>query len=73
MCGVNNDATVCRVLGDLYGATNGASWSSFAQAGWIGAAAGTPTDYCTFFGAQCSNGILQALCVHRICMSGALC
>ena len=69
-CGANNDATVCRVLGDLYNATTGASW--LTKTGWSAAAAGIPTDYCTFFGATCNNGILQMLCVRRIRIAGAL-
>jgi len=60
-CGVNNDAIVCRALGDLYYATNGVYWTS--KTGWSTAAAGTATDYCTFFGATCSNGVLNQLCV----------
>jgi len=63
-CSAANDATVCRALSDLYNATNGASWKT--KTGWSAAAAGTPTDYCTFYGAGCNNGILQNLCVRRI-------
>ena len=69
-CGVNNDATVCRALGDFYNATNGASW--LIKTGWSAAAAGTPTDYCSFVGATCNNGVLQGLCVRHFCISGAL-
>ena len=68
-CGVNTDATVCRALGDLYNATGGASWT--IRTGWSAAAAGTPTDYCTFSGITCSNGILQQLCVRSIRNSAA--
>ena len=67
-CGVNNDATCCRALGDFYNATSGASWITTMRTGWSAAATGTPTDYCTFFGVLCSNGILQQLCVRRICI-----
>ena len=63
-CGVSNDATVCSVLRDFYYATNGASWTS--KTGWSAAALGTSTDYCTFYGAKCSEGVLQKLCVCRI-------
>jgi hypothetical protein len=62
-CGANNDATVCSALGDLYNATNGSYWTY--QTGWSEATAGTPTDYCTFYGVICSSGVLQKLCVHR--------
>ena len=65
-CDASNDATVCGALGDLYYATNGASWSF--RAGWINASVGTPTDYCstTFYGATCIGGVLKQLCVRRI-------
>ena len=71
-CGVNNNATVCSALGDLYSATNGASWAN--SNGWSIAAAGTAIDYCTFFGVTCSNGVLQLMCVRSIwcCSSVAL-
>ena len=42
-----NDPVVCAALGDLYYATNGAGWNN--NGGWNSAAAGVPTDYCTFF------------------------
>ena len=64
VCSVSNDATVCSVLADLYSATNGASWTN--KAGWSAAAAGTSTDYCTFYGATCSSSILASLCVRRV-------
>jgi hypothetical protein len=63
-CALNNDATVCSALGDLYNATSGASWTN--KTGWSAAASGTPTDYCTFFGATCGSGVLRQLCVRRI-------
>lgn len=40
-------ALVCSALGDLYYATNGAGWIN--NTGWSSAAAGTPTDYCSFY------------------------
>jgi len=70
-CSVNNDATVCRALGDFYNSTGGASWIPTMRTGWSAAAAGTPTDYCTFSMITCSNGILQALCVRSIRNSAA--
>jgi hypothetical protein len=65
-CGGSNDATVCSALGDLYYANYGASWNGIygAPGGWSTAAAGTPTDYCTFSGATCSGGVLNSLCVR---------
>jgi len=68
-CGADNDATVCSALGDFYNATNGASWIS--NNGWSAAAAGAPTDYCTFKGATCSDGILNQLCVRRSALRNA--
>jgi hypothetical protein len=68
-CAATNNATVCSALGDLYYATNGASWNY--KTGWSTARNGIPTDYCTFYGATCSSGILQQLCVCRIRFSGA--
>ena len=62
-CGGGNNATVCSALGDLYYATNGASW--LGNDGWRMAAAGTPTDYCTFSQVSCISGVLNQLCVRR--------
>ena len=44
----------CAALGDLYNSARGASWTN--KAGWVTAAAGTPTDYCTFYGITCTSG-----------------
>jgi hypothetical protein len=41
-----NSAVECQALGDLYYSTSGTLWGS--NAGWTDAAAGTPTDYCSF-------------------------
>jgi hypothetical protein len=60
-CGAGNDAAVCGALGDLYYATGGASWTS--RSGWSSAAAGSPTNYCSFSGATCTAGVLTQLCV----------
>ena len=56
-----NDATTCAALGDLYTATNGASWAS--NSGWSSAAAGTATDYCTFGGIFCRGDVVFSMCV----------
>ena len=50
----NTDTTTCAALGDLYTATNGSSWTN--KNGWISAAGGTATDYCTFQSLGC-NGL----------------
>jgi hypothetical protein len=50
----------CAALGDLYAATNGARWAT--QTGWLAAAAGTATDFCTFFGVTCTSGAVTSLC-----------
>ena len=47
--GFANDGAICSALGDLYVATGGAQWTNYDPAnGWVAAAAGTATDYCTF-------------------------
>ena len=48
----------CAALGDLYAATNGAGWET--KTGWLAAAAGTATDFCTFFGVECSTPTLES-------------
>jgi hypothetical protein len=45
---------ICAALGELYASTRGASWTT--RTGWSAAAAGTPTDYCSFYGITCSSG-----------------
>jgi len=60
-CGAGDDATVCGALGDLYYATGGASWTT--NSGWSSAAAGSPTNFCSFSGATCTGGVLTQLCV----------
>lgn len=53
---------VCNALGDLYGATNGASWTY--NGGWATARAGTPTSYCSFYGITCNDsGVITQMCV----------
>ena len=52
-CAPQNDAAQCAALGALYASTSGAGWSD--QAGWATAAAGSPTDYCTFSGVSCDT------------------
>ena len=42
----SNDPLVCNTLGDLYYSTNGSAWNG--NNGWLAAASGVPTDYCTF-------------------------
>ena len=60
--GTVSDPATCVALGELYGATHGASWT-FAD-GWRAAAAGQATDYCSFYQAGCDhNGVLTELCV----------
>jgi hypothetical protein len=44
-------AATCAALGGLYAATNGPSWST--KTGWSAAAAGTPTNFCSFHGVTC--------------------
>ena len=51
--------TTCSALGDLYAATNGGAWNN--NIGWITAAAGTATDYCTFYGVGCGSGVVTSL------------
>ena len=63
-CTSGNDPVVCSALGDLYYATNGPTgWTH--TGGWSSAAAGTPTDYCSFWqsnGSPCNGlGVLTRL------------
>ena len=51
--GANNDPVQCDALGDLYFGTNGTGWT--INAGWRSAAAGTPTDYCSFAQTACDG------------------
>ena len=60
-CAAGNDATQCAALRDLYYATNGRSWGD--KSGWSSAAAGVPTDYCTFAGISCAGNNVTWLCV----------
>jgi hypothetical protein len=61
-CAAADDATTCAALDDVFTATGGERWAS--SAGWRDAAAGTATDYCTFFGVTCSGrSLVTALCV----------
>jgi hypothetical protein len=62
-CAASNDATQCAALRDLYYTTSGPSWGS--KSGWSSAAAGTLTDYCTFFGVICVGNNIKYLCVPR--------
>ena len=66
-CGsVVNNPVYCSVLGEFYYATNGpTSWT--ATTGWSSAAAGTPTNYCTFN--SCGTGNV----LNGMCVSPALC
>jgi len=43
---VVNSADECNALGDLYYAANGSGWN--VNGGWVDAAAGMPTDLCSF-------------------------
>jgi hypothetical protein len=48
---------VCTALGDLHASAGGSRWKR--SDGWVTAAAGTPTDFCSgpsFYGAQCDGG-----------------
>jgi hypothetical protein len=49
----SQDAT-CNALGALYTATGGASWTR--NSGWTTAAAGTATNYCSFYNVTCGGG-----------------
>lgn len=60
-----NDPSACSALGDLYSATNGNGWTN--KGGWSAAAAGTPTDICSFWqsgGTPCAGGVLTQLCAR---------
>ena len=74
--GVSNNPVVCAALGDLYTATNGQNWTnSPSGGGWNAAAAGMPTDYCTFaaWSALCNgSGVVTSLCVISIPFSSRL-
>jgi hypothetical protein len=70
--GVVNSQATCAVLGEFYAATGGVSWSN--NHGWAAAAAGTPTNLCSFFGAGCIYGDLTLLCAaHFFRPLGDLC
>jgi hypothetical protein len=56
-CSSGNDATTCAALGDFYYSLSGPSW--IGKDGWAAAAAGTPTDYCTFYLVFCVDGHLR--------------
>ena len=62
-CNLINDAIVCAALGELYYATNGGGWVH--NSGWSAAATGYATDFCSFYGATCTDGVLQNLCVRE--------
>lgn len=51
-CAPGNNATQCAALGALYSATGGPGWVN--SSGWAAAAAGQPTDFCTFAGVACA-------------------
>ena len=57
-CAPDENSVACAALGDLYAATGGASWTN--KAGWVDAAAGTATSYCTFYGVACdANNVIK--------------
>ena len=51
----------CASLGDFYAATRGGQWRN--ATGWSAAAAGTPTEYCTFAFITCNASTVVRLCV----------
>ena len=53
-CGASDNLLFCDVLSDFYYATNGQGWTT--SSGWASAAAGTATDYCSFYGVFCRQG-----------------
>ena len=60
-CDSSNDATLCGALRDLYtGTARNSSW--YSATGWADAAAGIPTNYCSFYGVNCSGGVVNQLC-----------
>jgi hypothetical protein len=61
VCAGWNDPIQCNALGALYVSTMGSSWSQ--NDGWADAALGTATDYCTFDGVTCDDGVIATLCV----------
>ena len=63
-CAIGNDATACAALAELYKATYGSRWTT--NSGWTAAAAGNATDFCTFYGVSCINGVVKTLCVRRL-------
>jgi hypothetical protein len=73
-CAAGNDPVVCSALGDLYYATNGAGWGN--KSGWLSAATGTPTDYCSFWQSPAPagspldacfpSGVLTRMCVGKV-------
>ena len=76
-CASSNDATLCAALGDLYASTNGAGW--LQKGNWAQAAAGTPTDYCSFFSVTCTGPFasqpspyISHLSVHCECTTALL-
>jgi hypothetical protein len=55
----------CVALADGYfglGGTTGTGWRN--ATGWSTAAAGTPTDYCTFVGVTCTGGAITRMCAR---------
>ena len=61
VCADGNDASQCSALRDFYFATGGQSWGS--KSGWVLAAAGTRTDYCSFHGVNCIANDVTGVCV----------
>jgi hypothetical protein len=49
-CAPTNDAAQCAALGEAYALMGGDTWTN--NAGWRSAAAGVPTDYCSFHGVK---------------------
>lgn len=51
----------CSVLGTFFFELGGGGWVN--HSGWVTAAVGVPTSYCSFFRVRCSDGDVTALCV----------
>ena len=61
----------CATLGDMYTSMGGPGWAN--QAGWAAAAAGVPTDYCSFFaGVTCAGGDVQTLVFSDLHLNGTI-
>jgi len=65
LCASGCDASVCRALGELYGATAGPMWLN--ASGWREAAHSLRPSYCAFHGITCDSGGVRDAAGLAVC------